>query len=252
MTGDVVSVELLLLAILVFLLAGTVKGALGIGLPTISISILAQFVDPRIAIALMLVPALFSNSWQVYRGGSIVRSVRILWPYVVSMSVVMFVASLFAARASTRALIAGIGIMVVLWTVTSFIRTPPKIPQHLDKPAQFFLGIVSGIMGGLTAIWSPPMVVYLLSVRCEKDDFVRFTGFMILCGTVPLTIGYVLNGLLDRQLALASCLMIIPTLLGFSIGERIRKVMSIEQFQKAVLLLFFLMGVNLIRRSFVV
>jgi len=252
MTGGVVSIELLLFAIVVFLVAGTVKGALGIGLPTISISILAQFVDPRVAIALMLVPALFSNTWQVYRGGKIVRSARMLWPYVISMSVVMFCASLFAARASTRALIAGIGIMVVLWTVTSFIRSPPKIPEHLNRTAQFLLGIVSGLMGGLTAIWSPPMVIYLLSIRCEKDDFVRFTGFMILCGTIPLTIGYILNGLLDKQMALASCLMIIPTLLGFSIGERIRKLMSVEQFQKAVLLLFFLMGLNLIRRSFVV
>ena len=252
MTGGVVTIELLLFAMVVFLLAGTVKGALGIGLPTISISILAQFVDPRIAIALLLVPALFSNTWQVYRGGNIVRSARMLWPYVLSMSVVMFCASLFAARASTRALIAGIGIMVVLWTVTSFIRSPPKIPEHLHKPAQFLLGVVSGLMGGLTAIWSPPMIIYLLSIRCEKDDFVRFTGFMILCGTIPLTIGYVLNGLLDKQMALASCLMIIPTLFGFSIGERIRKLMSVEQFQKAVLLLFFLMGLNLIRRSFVV
>jgi len=106
-------------------------------------------------------------------------------------------------------------------------------------------------MGGLTAIWSPPMVIYLLSIRCDKDDFVRFTGFMILCGTVPLTIGYVLNGLLDRQLALASALMIVPTLIGFSIGEYLRRFLGGKQFQKAVLLVFFLMGVNLIRRSFI-
>ena len=40
------------LAPLVFLGAGTIKGAIGIGLPTTVISILSQFVDPRIAIAL--------------------------------------------------------------------------------------------------------------------------------------------------------------------------------------------------------
>jgi len=249
MTGEIVTLELLLFAVAVFLLAGTVKGALGIGLPTISISILAQFVDPRIAIALLLVPALISNTWQVYRGGRFLRSVRKLWPYGLSMSVIMFLSSLFAARASTQALTAGIGIMVVLWTLTSFIGSPPKMPAHLDRPVQFFAGAVSGLMGGLTAIWSPPMVIYLLSIRCEKEDFVRFTGFLILCGTIPLSIGYVLNGLLDKQLALASCLMIVPTLLGFTIGESIRKFMSVEQFQKAVLLLFFLMGLNLIWRA---
>ena len=87
MSGSVTA-EVLLLAGVVFLLAGTVKGVLGIGLPTISISMLAQFVDPRVAIALLLLPALITNSWQIYRGGQIKRSAQILWPFVVTLSLI--------------------------------------------------------------------------------------------------------------------------------------------------------------------
>jgi len=133
MIGGIITTELLLFAIAVFILAGTVKGALGIGLPTISISILAQFVDPRIAIALLLVPALFTNTWQVYRGGRVKRSVTLLWPFVLSMCVVMFSVSLLAARASTEALTGGIGIMVVLWAVTSFISKPPRFDGRTNS-----------------------------------------------------------------------------------------------------------------------
>lgn len=246
-----VTTEVLLLALLVFLLAGIVKGVLGIGLPTISISMLAQFVDPRVAIAFLLLPALITNVWQIYRGGQIKRSALKLWPFVSVMAVVLFISSLFAARANTKILVLGIGIMVVLWTVTSLMKSPPRIPAHFDRPAQFVLGAVAGVMGGLTAIWSPPMVVYLLSIKCDKEDFVRFTGFMIICGTVPLTIGYLLNGLMDKKLAMASLMMIVPTLLGFSIGEYLRRFLGGRQFQIAVLVLFFLMGLNLIRRSFI-
>ncbi len=246
-----VTTEVLLLALLVFLLAGIVKGVLGIGLPTISISMLAQFVDPRVAIAFLLLPALITNVWQIYRGGQIKRSALKLWPFVSVMAVVLFISSLFAARANTKILVLGIGIMVVLWTVTSLMKSPPRIPAHFDRPAQFVLGTVAGVMGGLTAIWSPPMVVYLLSIKCDKEDFVRFTGFMIICGTVPLTIGYLLNGLMDKKLAIASLMMIVPTLLGFSIGEYLRRYLGGRQFQRAVLVLFFLMGLNLIRRSFI-
>ena len=246
-----VTTDVILLAVVVFLLAGTVKGVLGIGLPTISISMLAQFVDPRVAIAFLLLPALITNTWQIYRGGQVIRSVKKLWPFVSTMSVVLFISSLFAARASSKILVLGIGIMVVLWTITSLIRRPPSIPPHLDRPLQFALGALSGVMGGLTAIWSPPMVIYLLSSKCDKEDFVRFTGFMILCGTVPLVSGYLLNGLLDKKLAFVSLLMIIPTLIGFSVGEYLRRFLRGQQFQRAVLVLFFLMGLNLIRRSFI-
>lgn len=245
-----VTFNVLLFAAAVFLLAGTVKGVLGIGLPTISISMLAQFVDPRVSIAFLLFPALITNAWQIYRGGNVLRSARRLWPFVTCMAVVMFISSLFAARASTPLLVAGIGIMVVLWTVSGLIRSPPKVPEKFDRPLQVFCGAVAGVIGGLTAIWSPPMVMYLISIRCEKEDFVRFTGFIIICGTVPLTLGYVVGGLLDRSLAIASALMIVPTLLGFSIGEYLRRFLGGQQFQKAVLVVFCLMGLNLIRRAF--
>ncbi len=249
MLTEAVTVEVLLFAMAVFLFAGTVKGVLGLGLPTISISLLAQFVEPRIAIAFLLLPAVVTNSWQVYRGGNVMQSARKLWPFALSMSVVMFISSLFAARASTQVLIAGIGVMVVLWTVTSLISKPPTVPKHLERPMQIFCGVLAGVMGGLTAIWSPPMVVYLISIRSKKEDFVRYTGFMILCGTLPLTLGYIVGGLLDRPLAMASALMIFPTWLGFAIGERLRRYLGGQQFQKAVLIVFCLMGLNLIRRA---
>lgn len=249
MIDTALSLEIIVLAAGVFLLAGTVKGALGIGLPTVSVSMLAQFIEPRMAIAFLLLPALVSNTWQIYRGGRIMRSARKLWPFVLVMAVIMFISSLFAAHASTRALIAGIGVMVVLWTLMSLVRTPPKVPDHLDRPLQVLMGAISGVIGGLTSMWSPPMVIYLLSTRCNKEDFVRFTGFIILCGTVPLTAGYIANGLMNKTLALASVLMIVPTLAGFVVGEYLRRFMGDRQFEKVLLVIFFFMGLNLIRRA---
>jgi uncharacterized membrane protein YfcA len=244
-----VTTELLIIGVLAFLLAGTIKGTVGIGLPTLSISIMAQFVDPRVSIALLLIPALVTNTWQIYRGGSVRRSMQLLWPYALVMIVTMYLSALMAPRVSQQGLTVGIGIMVVLWTATSLVKRPARIPDALDRPFQLFAGFASGAIGGLTAIWSPPMVMYLLARYSDKEDFVRFTGFLILCGTVPLTLGYVSNGLMTRELALASAMMVVPTLVGFSIGERLRGRLNGDQFQKVVLCVFCLMGLNLIRRG---
>lgn len=238
-----------MLATVAFLAAGTIKGLIGIGLPTITISIMSQTVDPRIPIALLLIPALVTNTWQVYRGRRWRRSLATLWPFCAVMMVTMYISSQFAPLASTDMLVLGIGCVVVLWTLTSFIKTPPRVPAHFDGFVQTVAGGLSGFLGGLTAIWSPPMLMYLLSRRVDKEDFVRFTGFIIIAGTVPLTIGYINNGLLTRELAMAGCLMLIPTLGGFSIGERLRSRLNGPQFQKIVLVIFFLMGLNLIRRA---
>ncbi len=242
--------DLLLIALFAFLFAGVIKGTIGIGLPTITISVMAQLADPRVAIALLLVPALVTNTWQIYRGGQIVRSVRILWPFALTMIATIYISSLYAAVVPTKLLVVGIGCMVVLWTLSSLVKAPPPIPDRIDRRVQLFAGTFAGCIGGLTAIWSPPMVMYLHARRLDKNDFVAFTGFLIICGTVPLTLGYLSNGLLTRELALSSALMVIPTLLGFTLGEKLRHRLSGGQFQKAVLVIFFLMGLNLIRKAF--
>ncbi|MEM7259708.1 MAG: sulfite exporter TauE/SafE family protein [Pseudomonadota bacterium] len=241
--------ELFLFAFAVYLFAGVIKGTIGIGLPTITISILAQLVDPRIAISFLLLPALVTNSWQIYRGGLLIKSLQTLWPFGLTLMVVLYFSSLFAPAVPVRWLVFGIGIMVVLWTVTTLLKSPPKLPDRYDKPVQFFAGVVGGISGGLTAIWSPPMVVYLHSRQFEIDVFVAYTGFLIMCGTIPLVLGYATNGILTRELLIGSALMIVPTLIGFSVGEKLRSRISGPQFHRVVLIIFCLMGLNMIRRG---
>ncbi len=243
------ALELFLIGFCAFLFAGVVKGTIGIGLPTITISIMAQFVDPRVAISFLLLPALVTNSWQIYRGGQLANSLSTLWPFGLTMMVTIYFSSLFAPTVPLQWLVAGIGIMVVLWTATSLIKAPPRLPDQYDKPVQFVGGFAGGVIGGLTAIWSPAMVVYLHARKFDKNDFVAHTGFLIMCGTIPLFFGYISNGILSKELLIGSGLMIIPTLLGFALGERLRSRLNVAQFYKVLLLVFCLSGLNLIRRG---
>ena len=58
----------LLLCILIFVLAGLTKGVLGLGLPTVAISLLALLMTPAEAAALLLIPSLLTNVWQFCAG----------------------------------------------------------------------------------------------------------------------------------------------------------------------------------------
>ena len=51
------------IAIFVFLLAGIIKGTVGIGMPTVSVGVLSQIIPPHTAIALVVFPLLSSNLW---------------------------------------------------------------------------------------------------------------------------------------------------------------------------------------------
>ncbi len=242
--------QMTLLIALVFVVAGTVKGTIGIGLPTVSVGIMSQFLAPHMAIALVILPMVITNIWQVYRAGQWLVTARRYWLLVGMLVMTIWVTTFFTANASPQFLLAVIGVAIVIFATTSLARPLPAIPDRLDRPAQAITGLTAGVLGGLTSIWSPPMVSYLLARRVERDDFVRAAGLFIFLGSLPLALGFWQTGLLDGPVARLSAWMILPTLVGFTLGEAIRRRMEPERFRRVVLWIFLFMGLNLLRRAF--
>lgn len=241
--------DLLIYALAAFLIAGTIKGVVGIGLPTTSIGILSQVTDPRLAITLAIFPILVGNTWQVFRAGNVLATIKRYGVFAITLALVLLATTFVVTAIPTDILVILLGGMIVLFSITSLAFTPPFLPEKYDRIGQLVAGGIAGVSGGLTAIWAPPMVVYFLARRISKEEFVGASGVLILCGSVPLLIGYVSNGLINAQTAQLSAILVVPTLLGFSLGEFIRRKISSEKFRTLVLVIFLLMGLNLLRRA---
>ena len=74
---------LLFLIAAAFLIAGFIKGALGLGLPTVSMGLLAVTMPPAQALAIVIVPAIVTNIWQTFVGPYLRDIVRRLWPLLI-------------------------------------------------------------------------------------------------------------------------------------------------------------------------
>lgn len=239
----------IMLPVVAFLAAGAIKGTIGIGLPTTAMGLMTLALAPRDAIALILIPMLVSNAWQVYRSGEIARAFRTYLPFAVALMLGVGVTLQLTRNAPDRVLFAVLGASILLFVLVNLIAWAPRIPDRLDRAAQVLAGTVAGVMGGLTSVWAPPMAVYLASRHAPKDEFVRASGLLIFLGSLPLAAGYLRQGILDGETALMSVVLLIPTFAGFYVGERLRYRLSEVAFRKLLLLLFFLMGANLLRRA---
>lgn len=238
--------------VVVFLLAGTIKGLVGIGLPTASIGMMSQVLDPRLAIALAVFPSLLSNAWQIWRSGRPWEIIQRFWLFLIClMGMILLVSLTLTAVVQTDLLMLALGCVILVFSIMSMAWKPPFLPERFDWLGQFISGTASGVLGGLTAIWAPIMVPYLMARRLEPDTFVRATGVMILAGTIPLIGGYWQTGLINGAISMVGLAMVIPAVAGFAVGERIRKHMDADRFRKIVLLFFLAMGLNLIRRALV-
>ncbi len=79
--------SLLIMIASAFLLAGFVKGAIGLGLPTVSMGLLAVTMPPGQAIAIVIVPAIVTNIWQTFGGPYLRDIMRRLWPLMAGTAI---------------------------------------------------------------------------------------------------------------------------------------------------------------------
>ena len=255
MSGEAASSALALLAVAVpaYLLAGAIKGLIGIGLPTMAIGLTAQFVEAREAIALVLVPMLVANAWQVARSGAPGAVVGRVWrgyrPLLVSMLAAIGLVALVAPRVSPAHVTFALGTVMTLFALASLWREPPALPDRHDRAAQTLTGVLSGAIGGIAGIWAPPIIVYLGARRLAREAFVETVGVLLFGGSLVLIVGYAIAGLLTAETAARSLLLIAPAIAGFAVGERLRRRVPAERFRQLVLGFFLVMGVNLVRRA---
>jgi uncharacterized membrane protein YfcA len=232
-----------------FLLAGTIKGLSGLGLPSAAIALMIIVLDPRSAIALVMFPMLATNVWQCYRGGHFLRTAKRYRLFAIILAVTVAVVTIATRDVSDRGLLFALGVAISIFVIASWRNLVPVLKEEYDRFAQVGFALFSGFIGGMTAGWGAPLAMYLTTRDVPKDEFVRASGFLILAGSIPLTYGYAKIGFLNGELAWISIAMIVPTIIGFSIGEYLRKGLTGDGFRKVVLVVFGLLALNMFRRA---
>jgi uncharacterized membrane protein YfcA len=232
-----------------FLAAGTVKGVAGVGLPLTALGILTTQTDPRTAIALALVPIFLSNLWQFLSAGGVLEALRRYLPFLVVMVIGIPLTLLLTSGIDESLLLGILGLTFLLYVVINATRWAPDISDENDFLAQIGFGALAGLLGGLTSLWLPAIVVYLSARQVKKDEFVRATGLMLFTGSIPLLAGYWHEGYLTGPLAGLSAALMLPTLVGLVLGAQLRKRLSEAAFKRVLLVVFVLVGLNLIRRA---
>lgn len=234
MTFLPISLPDLIIPVLALLIAGTVKGTIGLGLPTTALGVMTLSTSPRQAIAYILIPMIVSNAWQVYRSGEVLQACKRYAPFILALVITVWLTVNLTIGVSEQFLLAVLGSSIVIFAIISSTAWAPYIPDRLITQAQIILGMVAGVMGGLTSVWAPPMAMYLTARRVDKTEFVRASGLLIFFGSLPLGASYFAQGLMQVSELVISTSLLVPTFAGYALGEAFRNHVDQKTFRTPV------------------
>lgn len=231
------------------LAAGLAKGLTGLGLPVIAIPFMSLAVDFRFAVAMMPVSLVVSNIWQVGTSRERVWATTAYWPVALTIPVGTAIGVYSLANVDEAVLKAVIGVCVVAFVLFNIARPAWRLAPRDARWIGPLAGLTGGILGGLAAIFAPPIVVYLLSVGLTRERFVAAVGVLYLVGSVSLAIFLTAFTMMTPALWLWSALAFLPVLLGQVAGGAARRFVSESLFRRIVLFLMLVAGANMIRAA---
>jgi uncharacterized protein len=232
----------LILIVFAFLLAGFVKGVLGLGLPTVSMGLLAVTMPPSQALAIVIVPAIVTNIWQTFAGPYLRGIVRRLWPLMVGTLIGIWFASGLLTGPYARYGPIVLGALLVIYAIIGLRKFSFHVAPSDEKWVGGIVGLITGVVSAATGVQVIPSMPYMQSIGMEKDELVQALGVYFTVATMALAFELTGAGLLTAATALPGGVAIVAAFTGMFIGQAVRSRMEQEAFRRWFLIAMLLLG----------
>ena len=232
-----------------FVMAGTVKGILGIGVPVVSVSLLSLVIGVPTAVALLPVPILASNLYQSLFGGQVESTFRRFGALIVALIIGTFAGARILVEIDQRMLVGIVGTAVLIFAVSAHFPGHMRLGKRGERWLGIPVGFLAGVLGGMTTFFGPPLIMYLFALNLEKDEFVGTISTVYLCAAVPLAVALGMFGVMGGEEYLWSTVAAAPLFLGVLLGQWLRTRISQSLFRRGLLLMLLIVGVRLIYRA---
>ena len=237
---------LTLLVVITFLLAGTVKGVIGLGLPTIAMGLLGLAMPPAQAAALLIVPSTLTNLWQLAAGGHLPALLRRLGPMLAMIFVGTLAGSAWLGINSGPWAVHALGAALVAYAVYGLIGPGLSVGHRREWWLGPICGLVTGVVTAATGVFVMPAVPYLQSLGLNRDEMIQALGLAFSVSTVALALGLAGQDALGGQALGASLLMRAPALVGMLAGQWLRQRISAALFKRCFFIGLAVLGGHLL------
>jgi hypothetical protein len=243
--------HVLAVAFAAFLIAGIIKGVIGMGLPTVGIGLLSLVMTPAEAAVLLVVPTVVTNVWQLAFGPGLRPLIKRLWPLLVATTVVTFLSAGLLASDPTGRATAWLGGALIIYAILGLCAVRIVVPPRTEPWLGPLAGATSGFIAGATGVFSIPGVIYLNGLGMEKDELIQALGLTFTVAMLALAAGLWRAGVFHTSIVGGSTLALAPALFGMLLGQWIRGRISPAMFRRCFFIGLLLLGAHLALRTLI-
>jgi uncharacterized membrane protein YfcA len=228
-----------------FLLAGFVKGVIGMGLPTVAMGLLATALPPAEAAALLVVPSLVTNLWQLWAGPGFGALARRLWPMMAGVAIGTIAGAGILAGDTSGWPRLGLAVALIAYGAIGLAGVRLAVARRREPWLGPLVGAATGLVTGATGVFVIPAVPYLQAIGLEKDELIQALGLSFTVSTIALALGLLRVDAWSMGSVWLSLLALVPALLGMQVGQVLRQRIAAATFRRVFFAGLLLLGLYL-------
>jgi uncharacterized membrane protein YfcA len=234
---------------LTFLAGGLVKGAVGLGLPTVVLGVLGAYMPLAEAAALLVIPSLVTNAWQLFAGPHLRELLRRLGPLVVGMLLGTIFSPVSMATVDTRSATVGLGLMLIIYALFGLFSLRFVVRPPTERWLSPLMGVIAGVVNACTGLFVMPLVPYLQSLEFDKDALVQALALCFTIGSVGLALRLHHDGTAVLGQAAGSAVALLAALAGMPLGRLLRVRASEQTFRTCFFIGLLALGASLAAKA---
>ena len=239
------STEVFIIAGIISFIAAFIHGSIGLGFPMVATPLLALVTDLQTAIILTIIPSVLTNLVSIRSEGNILSASH----RYLSLALFVMVGSalgtqvlIFTTSEIFKALLAVAIIVYLFADKINFNLTWVTKHQIFSR---FAFGVSAGILGGLTNVMAPILIIYSLESKHSKSDTIQALNFCFLFGKLTQFILFSINGKFALDKLSVSSVMLFAASLALYLGVTIRKKIELSAYRKILRLVLLVLALLL-------
>jgi len=232
----------------IFLVAGFVKGVIGLGLPTVSVGLLGLMMTPSQAAAIVVLPSLVTNVWQCGGKGFSALLWRI-WPMLAGIAVGTFIGAILLPHGGTEEATIWLGIALAIYAGLGLFKLHFVVPPRAEWWLGPLIGVGTGIVTVATGVFVLPCVPYVQALQMDRDKLVQAMGISFTVSTITMAAALAHAGAMSGSIAGVSLIALAAGLAGMVLGQIVRGKVAAKTFRLCFFIGLLLLGAHLALRS---
>jgi len=249
------SFDIILISACIFFLAALVHGSIGFGFPMVATPLLALIMDIQSAIIITLIPTLLMNIITVaseahYNIQAFIDAFKrhyLLATYALIGTVFGTLVLIYSNSELFKVLLA---FAILIYLVSDQIKLNMPWLAHYPRSAKLIFGLSAGLLGGLTNVMAPVLIIYSLELKKSKQDIIQASNICFLFGKVTQISLFTFSAKFTLNELSISSLMFIVSAVAIALGIQIKKRIKIEIYIKLLKLLLFSLAMIILIQFF--